>query len=211
MTKASTSSLQRLSNLLIVAIVAVAAVVIWSLVEQNRILKDQLSGTSQIDSSLEFFETGDTLPNVTIATTTGATAELLSRIDGGGVVAFLTTTCPFCARSLGEWEKIQDDLKQAHLPLIGISLHPAEMTREYVEQHNIAFPVVTVPSLEDQDRLKVGAVPFTVAVDDSGTVTKAWRGLLTPSATDEIIAFLAQDEATSLSSTRRGAVAPSRR
>jgi peroxiredoxin len=178
--------------------VLVTTAVIWSLVEQNRVLKARINETTQIEDPRAFFAVGDLIPDVALVDTSGTRSSLLAELEGGGVIAFLTTTCPYCAESLAAWQHIEEHLREVNRPLIGVSLHPAGMTQEYVARRGVTFPVWTAESPAEQANLKVGAVPFTVAVDAEGRVQQVWRGSIDEATANSVIAALLEQAARAI-------------
>lgn len=192
------------SNVIVVAVVATAATAIWTLVEQNKMLKEQLNTSASGGDPLVFFSPGDALPDLELVGTTGTSSSLLTELAAGGVVVFITTTCPYCAMSLPEFQRIAEEMDRAGRSFVGVSLHPAEMTQEYVATRMLTFPLWTLAIPADRSSLKVGAVPFTITVMADGTVGEGWRGTVTEGVADMVIAAAKENvSALSTSATSR--------
>jgi peroxiredoxin len=163
-------------------------------------LRDAL--TSSRRTGPESYQLGEQLPNVGLVDLSGEAVGLQDLTAEVGVLAFLTTTCPYCRNSLPVWEEVHSELTSRGLPLIGISFDPLENTRHYADEHGIEWPVYVLASDADRDLLKVAAVPLTISITPAGVVTGVWFGELAPEDSSQIIGEVARTVAT----THRAAV-----
>ena len=102
------------------------------------------------------------------------------------LVFVLTTTCPYCRRTLPTWTRLADSVRRLEgwsVDVVGISLDSTEATRRYGEAQGIAFPLVTFPSRKLKQLYRARAVPQTLVLDEEGRVLYARTGLLEPAAT----------------------------
>ena len=116
-----------------------------------------------------------------VALAAGAeSAELSALYEDGGVVVFLTTTCPYCLETLPSWASLARDLGAAGVPFHGVSFHSADLTEEYVREHDIDWPVWVLPDASVASQVRVASVPFTVLVGPGAVVRQVWLGTLQP-------------------------------
>lgn len=164
------------SNLAILAVAAGVAWLIWSLAAENRELKARIAELSRPDPA-ESLVAGDPLPDVALDGPEGpqSTADLAAE---GAVLAFLTTRCPYCERTLPLWSDLQGRLEKSGIPFVAISLDPPAATRQYAALHDIEWPMWTVTDPDEIPRLEVNSVPYTVVVSPEGRVSDVWLGAL---------------------------------
>lgn len=184
------------ANALLVIVACTAGAAIWTLVMQNRTLRDALSSSRR--TAPESYQLGEQLPNVGVVDLSGESLELQDLTAEVGVLAFLTTTCPYCRNSLPVWEDVHSELTSRGLPLIGISFDPLENTRRYADEHSIEWPLYVLASDADRDLLKVGGVPLTISIAPAGVITGVWFGELAPEDSTQIIGEVTRTLATTL-------------
>ena len=119
------------------------AYVMWALVSENRELKSDIAQLrAQSSSTLgPSLQAGDTLPAVLLTDLAGRPSALSNIVPRGGVIAFLTTTCPFCKETLPAWERLAEAYAASGVPFVGVSLDDAERTRSYVTEMGVAWPL----------------------------------------------------------------------
>ncbi|HJO05173.1 MAG TPA: hypothetical protein QGG47_14495 [Acidobacteriota bacterium] len=89
------------SSALLLTLCVGVAYVMWALASENRELKSEISRLRDQSSTLGLaLQPGDALPTTLLDDLVGRPATLDALVPGGGVVAFLTTTCPFCKETL---------------------------------------------------------------------------------------------------------------
>lgn len=162
--------------------------IIWALVDQNRELKSALAREGTASSANAAFDSaerlakGDTLGSVQLIAADGKIEDLAEVMgDNGGVLAVLTTTCPYCLETLPVWEELYETLDAQGIPFIGISLHDRPLTDQYVQQHAIPYRVWSLANIADSRELRIRAVPVTVVYSGAGDVASVWNGLLNAS------------------------------
>lgn len=182
------------SGVLIVAAVAVAWV-IFSLAKENRELKAQLR--QQQASPLELsMAAGESVPEVEMLDLAGNRATLRSLVERGGVLAFLTTTCPYCRQTLPDWNALAERYRSRGVPFVGVSLHDAALTASYVQEQGIDWPMWVVADPWAVSELRVASVPFTVLVEPGATVEQVWLGPLAETDIGRLEEALESDLAT---------------
>jgi peroxiredoxin len=112
------------------------------------------------------------------------------------VLFVLTTSCPFCRQTLPKWNQIADSaasLRPGHVVVAAISLDSLNLTRDYVRQHQLRYPVVLFPAKKLRRLYRASAVPQTLVLDHEGRILYARTGLLEPQAVvDSIFAALSR-------------------
>lgn len=177
-----------ISNAFVLVLTGVVAYVMYALVMENRELRAQLAafGTTSVDD----LAPGDPLPRLGLRSLEGTEASLPGLAGGGGVVAFLTTTCPFCEQTLPAWRTVAEASARRGVPFVGVSFHELEPTRAYVTERGITWPLWVADGAASADTARVHSVPFTVLIDSAGGVVRAWQGPLAPADVDALIAAL---------------------
>jgi thiol-disulfide isomerase/thioredoxin len=176
-------------NAALLLVAAGAIYVVFSLARENRELKAQLRAqqASPLDLSVAADES---IPDVAMLSLTGQRARLPQIVAGGGVIAFLTTTCPYCRETLPTWVELASAYEAVGVPFVGVSLHDAALTAAYVNEHDIEFPMWVAENPLAAGDLRVASVPFTVLVKDGAIVEEVWLGPLGPAAVDRVMAAL---------------------
>lgn len=170
------------------AVVAVGAL-IWSLVEQNKLLKE--GGSSRVaPEPVSSLDRGDRLEDVGLESLAGDKKALASVLNGGGLLAVFTTTCPYCEATLPFWSELAKEVTQRGWSFVPVSLHDAERTRAYLSSRELGWSTWTPGSPDDRQALNVKLVPTTALVDRSGEVIAAWRGALDEHLVEEILTQL---------------------
>ena len=108
------------------------AYVMWALASENRELKGEIAELRARSLILgAAMQPGDQLPIVSLADLAGRPATLTDLLPRGGVIGFLTTTCPFCKQTLPAWGRLARAYAAREVPFVGVSLDDAASTRAY--------------------------------------------------------------------------------
>ena len=158
------------------------------LAAENRELNGQIADLRAQRNSLQettalqiSFVEGDTIPDTPVVGPAGETATLSELVSRGGVIAFLTTTCPYCKEMLPVWAQLSEQYAACGVPFVGVMLDTAEATAQYVTEQSVEFPLWALVETATAD-LKVAIVPYTMLVEPSGVVRDTWPGLLAGTA-----------------------------
>jgi hypothetical protein len=174
----------RKSSWLSTAVVLLAAVcvayVIFSLAKENRELKAQLREyqASPLEVSMK---AGEPVPEVDMIDLEGNRATLRSLVEQGGVMAFLTTTCPYCRETLPDWKALAGAYTERGVPFFFVSLHDGALTATYAQDQGIEWPMWVTADPYAVSELRVDSVPFTVLVEPGAIVREVRLGPLTNS------------------------------
>lgn len=158
----------------LVLIAAVTATgVIWTLVGQNRALKEALAGR---DESRGQLGAGQILPDIQLTSTAGDTGTLHSLADAGPVVVgLMTTTCPYCETNFEQWQELRRALGGTGVTFTAISFSPLDETIAYRVDHNASWHLWTAPPGSLQRSV---SVPTTVVLGPGGVVITSKTGVL---------------------------------
>ena len=182
-TGASTLPSWASSSLVFVGVVCVTAV-IWSLVEQNRQLREAIGSRPAVTNGVA---PGDFLTAEEVVLVTGSPVHLPDLIGEGGVIAFMTTTCKFCEATIPFWDELADQLAEHSIGFVAVSLHDHEITRRYAEMHGIDWPILSALEPSAFSAMGVRRVPVLIAVEAGGEVAEVWSGQRRVSEVDEVL------------------------
>jgi len=177
------------ASITVTVLASVAVVVlVQNLAQENRMLRATLLELTDTSATPRAPAVGDTLPAIRLVHVDGPDeATVGTLLPEGGVVAFLTTTCPFCEASLPQWNDMATSLSDAGVPFVGISLSDIEATRAYAAQHGITWPLWVVAEAASIRELRVSSVPVTVIVSAQVEIRQIWRGRLQSSDKENIL------------------------
>lgn len=185
-----TKTMPHWSAAAIVAIVALGVGgAMFLLVQQNRELKATLAVIVAGYTEAPGAPAGDDLyvgarvPDLDVESPNGEVASLREVMGDGGVMAILTTTCPFCERTVPIWDTIGTELASGGRKWVALSLHPRAATDLYQDRLAIEWPLLTIAS---NDQWLVRAVPVTLVYDAEGKIVRVWRGQLRATQIEEI-------------------------
>ena len=165
------------SNALLLVFAGVVALVIWNLAAENRELKGRLEALAGPPLA-NMLQADDLVPSVELVSAGGRRAHLDELLGSGGVIAFLTTTCPFCEQTRPLWADLSARYAERDVPFLGVSFDSRAETAAYAEANDVDWPLWTVADPEDIPELKVSSVPFTVLVTPGGRIERVWLGVL---------------------------------
>lgn len=112
--------------------------------------------------------------------------------SGRQVLFVFTTTCPYCKTTLPAWDVIAaelDTVRSVPVGVYGISLDSAEVTRRYVAENRLPFPVVRFPEDKLAAIYRAQTVPLTLVLDEQGRTIHSRLGEMTErAAIDSVLA-----------------------
>lgn len=98
------------------------------------------------------------------------------------VINFWATWCTPCVEEMPELVELQDEIGPAGKQIIGIGIDSAANIAEFAGKHKITYPLyvagVEGTSLARRFGNESGGLPFTVVVDRTGRIHKAYLGRL---------------------------------
>lgn len=116
------------------------------------------------------------------------------------VINFWATWCPPCLKEMPLFVRLQQRHGARGLQFVGIALDTREEVAKFVQTHGIDFPILA--GEEDvalyMQRLgnTIGALPFTVVVDRSGSVRHTHQGEWSEAAAERVITELLDEPAS---------------
>lgn len=193
------------SSALMLVMAAAAAFMIWSLAAENREMKQEISDlyaelnalreTTALQDSLA---EGDTIPDTPVVGLAGEMSSLAELTSRGGVIAFLTTTCPYCEETLPAWTRLADQYAARGVPFVGVVLGGATPVPDYASRHEIEWPLWTLDGSATAEDVGVSLVPYTALIAPGGHVKQAWSGVLEESASARLAAALDEEPLESI-------------
>jgi peroxiredoxin len=88
----------------------------------------------------------------------------------------VSTTCPWCERSLPRMEEIARAVEGRAVPL-AVSIHGLAETVGFASEHRVGFELVSADSGDAfQREYGVDGVPTTILIGGDGVVRRSWEG-----------------------------------
>jgi len=98
------------------------------------------------------------------------------------VVNFWATWCGPCLQEIPQFIKLQTEMQQQGLQFIGLAIDETADVKAFLEDVNVNYPILmandTGMNLSMQLGNIVGAIPFTVVIDQEGVVIHRQMGEL---------------------------------
>lgn len=98
------------------------------------------------------------------------------------IINFWATWCPPCLKEIPEFIQLQAQLAEKNVQFIGIAIEDPEPVAEFLQKSPINYPILIGGdagiSLSQQLGNVIGAVPFTVIVDQQGQIIHRHPGEL---------------------------------
>jgi len=104
------------------------------------------------------------------------------------VLFIFNTRCGVCVATLPAWARVHARLVgHPRVSVLGWSQDADSLTQRYLEEHQLAFPIVVGLPLKYLKLYHGWAVPATLVVDDEGTVVYGRPGMLDGAAEDSVV------------------------
>lgn len=102
-------------------------------------------------------------------------------------VLAISTTCHFCAESVGFYREVLFECKQQHVRTIAILPQSTEEAEAYLKSVGVAVDEVRQVALSD---LQIGGTPTLLLVDKTGIVRSVWFGKLATDREKQVLKSL---------------------
>lgn len=187
----------RISRILPYAALAVAAVLVVVLAQQKRSLIREVEKTRlELRQARTEPLRGMYVPAFQAPTLEGQPATIGEVPAQGGrqVLLMYTTTCPYCLSSIPAWKQIKaatDTMRSVQAAVYGVSLDSVNVTRQYIQKHQLPYPTVRFPNDKVAGMYRAGTVPITMVLDEQGRTIYSRTGeLKDPQAIDSVLAAI---------------------
>lgn len=170
-----------LNRLIPLLALGVAAVMLVALSSENRRLRGQ--ATELYRRSVEL-HVGLPVPAIDTRGIDGAPLPVGAPGEGERqALFFFTTTCPYCLASLPAIQRIADAATaDSTTVLYGVALDSMPAAREYVEEHELRFPVGVASDRRLAALYRVRRVPLIAVIGPDGRVVYTREGALNDAA-----------------------------
>jgi hypothetical protein len=174
-------------NIITTALIVFLSVELVLLVIENRRYEEMLvqSGVIQRDDALK---PGERISDIAITTLEGKDGLLtFSGEDDRYLLFVLSTSCPHCLANLPKWADINRRVAPSGRFVVGLSVHGASETVQYVQDNGVGFYTVTTPDSSFLDHYRLPGVPATLLLSAGGVVKNVWIGELTDAQVAEVV------------------------
>lgn len=155
-----------------------ASVLVVTLSRKVVHLGDQVAAKERFSAS--HAEVGSRLPPLQTTTLAGDSVTIGHPANGERqLLLVFNTTCGYCKSSLWAWRAIAEELAAStsqNIKVYGVSLDSASLTRPYLRSHHLQFPTIVLTDPILQAGLRIGGVPTTILLGDSGRVLHVHHG-----------------------------------
>lgn len=153
---------------------------------ENRQLKQELEKILH-PQKVDMLNTGDSLATTEVHTLEDSVYFVKSVSSKGKLLVLVSTSCPYCEKSLPLLEDILGHANERGFESILVSIHDVKRTREFVRRHRINSVICVAADSLSVSNFKANAVPQTIMVSPSGIVWNNWIGLIDSLKWTEII------------------------
>lgn len=131
-------------------------------------------------SSQERVKVGDTAPNFVLEDLDGNVYELESYRGKGVFLNFWGTYCKPCEREMPYMENQYKQFKDQGVEILAINVDEAPIViKNFVERHNLTFPVPVDDGSQVLHAYGAGQLPATFLIDKDGKVVEIITGSMT--------------------------------
>lgn len=104
---------------------------------------------------------------------------------------FWATWCSPCRKEIPELNRIQREMGNQNLQIIGIAIDDADAVRDFMKHVEVNYPMLIgderTPEWAEQLGNKLDALPFSVVMDQAGKPVNAHMGILNREKVMEIV------------------------
>lgn len=162
---------------LITAALFVACVLLLALFVQKRDLRTEVV---ELRAQRDWPHPGLVLPTFRAATVAGDSITI-GRSEGNQLLLIFDVGCGNCLVSLPEWARVYEALKDdLAVEVYGVSLNSLPETLDYIQTHELPYPVVRLPEEKLISLLHVSGYPLSIVIDSNGVTDFVIRGSMPP-------------------------------
>jgi peroxiredoxin len=138
-------------------------------------------------------ERGGFIPTFTTRATDGEMITVAHAEDSSArqIVFVLTSTCPYCRRTLASWGRITNRIHATHvrpLSVIALTTDSLMEAQRFARAQRFAFPIVPFPERKLVSLSRASVVPQTLVLNAEGRVIYTRRGVIdTRVAEDSVV------------------------
>lgn len=129
---------------------------------------------------------GDEFPPVDLVATSGEVVRIEADVDQVKVLYLFTTTCPYCAASHAEVNRMQSQLGD-NVETLGIALDGPELARSNLDLDAITWRVLAAPDRGIASALRIPQVPTILLLDADSRVVRTWTGQVTQTTVTDVV------------------------
>lgn len=157
--------------------VLLLTVLLAIMITQNqRKLKEQFF----INPPLEEIIIGRQIQPVALKTLDGLDYGFSDQNNDYTLLVFFATNCPYCTKDIPLWQKMYEGAIIRNIAILGItSESDAQVISEYVQKHNIPFPILLDQKRELFTQLRIFGTPTKVLLSSDMKIIQVWQGWTT--------------------------------
>lgn len=155
-------------------ILILLCLLVWQLSSQNSEYRKQLSSMTE----KVFVKEGETIHPIKATDLDGKPREykfINKTTIKYSIIYFFTSECPYCTKNINTWKKIYNEFAEK-INILGIGIGNLNEIKNYSKTNSLPYQVIVPVSNTFRKDYKIGGVPLTVLLSDSGKVLKVWKG-----------------------------------
>jgi len=158
----------RLRRLLYYCAFGAALALVAILATQNRSLRDRYGDLAERATRAH---AGIFVPTFQSTTLTGAPVTIGAAEGERQVLFFYRSDCPYSRASIPAWNRIAEAAdSRADLSAYGVALDSLHVALQHAAEHDLRFPVTTLPERKLATLYRIVGVPLTMVLDKDGRV-----------------------------------------
>ena len=148
--------------------------------------KERTELTTAIVKLMETIDVGDTLPDHVFEDLSRIPVDLKKTLPHGGLVTFISPTCPSCEDQLTEFAaSVAEDAQNGRF--VFISGENPRLLEEVRDTYNLAAPVLYDHKSVYWKQLQINSFPLNVFVDDQFVITDMIAGPISAAEFSQVL------------------------